>query len=267
MVGMRRRSISLIVVLAALGFTCDRGPRPENSQHATPSRVTRYSIEVIRRFPHDPTAYTQGLVYRDGYLYESTGRYGHSDLRKLDPATGAILMSTKADPDIFAEGLASTASHLVQLSWKEFQATYYDPKTLAREKTVEYTGEGWGLCFDGTSFYMTSGDDQLIRRDADTFAALSSTSVTMDGAPLAAMNELECVGDGIWANIYLTSSIVRIDKTTGVVTGAIDASSIIPPGIPNDADHVLNGIAYNATSDTYYLTGKLWPWMLEVRIK
>lgn len=257
-----------VVLWTALSFGCETKSKADAAQVETvpPTNVAKYSVDVIRRFPHDPTSYTQGLLFRDGYLFESTGRYGHSEMRKLDQITGAVLQSTKLDSTIFAEGLAATPDHLVQISWKESQAFYYNPKTLVKEKAVSYTGEGWGLCFDGSSFYMTSGDDQLIRRDAQTFAVVSSIPITKNGEPVAQSNELECVGDVIWANVYLTSTILQIDKRTGIVKGEIDGSSLVPSGLPRDADHVLNGIAYNDKTDTYYLTGKLWPWMLEVRI-
>jgi glutamine cyclotransferase len=258
-----------IALLILFGAACEAKtpPREPPVANAKPSSAAAYTVEVIRRLPHDPSAYTQGLIFRDGYLFESTGRYGRSQLRKIDPVSGSVLTSVKLENNVFAEGLAATRTHLVQLSWKEMEAYYYDPETLERRKTVAYDGEGWGLCFDGNSFYMTSGDDQLIQRNAETFAPTSSMPITLDGEPIPRANELECVGDVIWANVYLTNRILQIDKHTGVVKGEIDATSVVPAGMGRDADHVLNGIAWNDRTDTYYLTGKLWPVMLEVRLK
>jgi glutamine cyclotransferase len=232
------------------------------------SELPRLEVEVLRRLPHDPAAYTQGLVFHDGLLFESTGRYGESTLRVIDPATGSVVRQHKLPATVFGEGLAATSSSLVQVTWKELIAYYYDPATLAVQKTVSYQGEGWGLCFDGTHFYMTSGGDQLIQRDVESFAPLASVSVRASGRAVAGINELECVGEHVWANIYPTTHVAQIDKRTGEVLATLDLSALAPAGInPRDPDYVPNGIAYSGVEDRFFITGKRWPVLQEVRFK
>lgn len=229
--------------------------------------LPRLEVEVVRQLPHDPNAYTQGLVFHDGFLFESTGRYGESTLRMIDPATGSVVRRHDLPATVFGEGLAATASHLVQLTWKELSAYLYDPTTLEVQRRVGYQGEGWGLCFDGTDFYMTSGGDQLVRRDAESFSPLSSVTVTAPGGAIVGINELECVGDHIWANVYPTTHVVQIDKPTGQVLATVDLSAIAPAGVDvSDPDYVPNGIAFDEAAGTFFITGKLWPVLLEVRL-
>lgn len=268
---MLKRLGVFTVLLGAVLPGCDRSsdqrfiPDAAGEWDPVPG-VTRLVPEVIRRIPHDESSYTQGLVFRDGKLLESTGGYGRSSLQVIDPANGAVLRKDAIPRNIFAEGLAATETALIQLTWKELVAFYYDPVTLSVVKTVPYTGEGWGLCYDGTDLYMTSGGDQLIRRHAETFELLGTVPITRAGLPLHRVNELECVGDVIWGNVYGSDHIVQIDKQTGNVIGEVDASGVFPPGVNKSSmDHVLNGIAWNGDTDTFYITGKLWPEMLEVR--
>ncbi len=263
--------LALSISTAALPWVaCDQGDAQKAQAKpaataATPG-VTQYVAEVVRRMPHDDKAYTQGLVFRGDTLFESTGRYGESSVRVLDAATGAVVRKLDLPRSVFAEGLAASGGSLVLITWKELIAYYYDPATFEVQKTVSYTGDGWGLCSDGEQLFMTSGDDQLIRRDPTTFAVLGSTRITRAGQSLGAVNELECVGDHVWANIYGSLQIVQIDKRTGNVVGELDATALVPPTIDaSSLDHALNGIAFNARTGTYYLTGKLWPQMLEVK--
>ncbi len=248
---------------------CGDAPRddvPDTGPPPLPDGITALVPEVVRRMPHDDSAYTQGLVFRGDTLFESTGRYGESTLRVLDPKTGAVVKSVKLPPGVFGEGLAATADALVQITWKEMIAYYYDPSTLEVKKTAAYDGEGWGLCSDGASLYMTSGGDQLIRRDPVSFVVLGTQAITRGGEPLGLANELECDGEFVWANVYGSTKIMKIEKTTGRVVAEVDASGILPFGVdPRNPDQVLNGIAYNTRTQTFYITGKLWPEMLEVR--
>jgi glutamine cyclotransferase len=230
--------------------------------------LPRLEVEVLRRLPHDPNAYTQGLAFQNGYLFESTGRYGESTLRMIDLATGSVIRQHELPETAFGEGLAVTSNQLVQLTWKELSAYFYDPATLEMQKRVSYQGEGWGLCFDGTHFYMTSGGDQIVQRDAESFAPLGSVKVATPGSAVAGVNELECVGDHIWANVYPTTHAVQIDKRTGRVIATVDLKAVAPLGVNvGNPDYVPNGIAFNGATDTFFITGKRWPELLEVRFK
>lgn len=262
--GSRAFGIWLIALLMA---SCsNEKAAPEPSFIADVLQVPQLTVAVVRRLPHDPTAYTQGLVLHDGQLLESTGRYGESTVRVIDPATGVVLRSHALPATVFGEGLAATADHIVQLTWKELTAYVYDFESFEVQKRLRYGGEGWGLCFDGTDLYMTNGGDQLVRRDAVSFEPLESLTVSSAGGALSGANELECVGESIWANVYPTTTVIQIDKRSGAVIAAADLSSVIPAGVnPSDPDQVPNGIAYNPSSETFFVTGKLWPELLEVR--
>jgi glutamine cyclotransferase len=229
-------------------------------------QLPRERPEVLRILPHDPGAYTQGLVYHEGRLFESTGQYGSSTLREVALESGEILRSRELAEEYFAEGLERMGDRLVQLTWKEGIALVYDLESFEEVGTFEYEGEGWGLCFDGESLFMTTGGSFLYRRDPETFAVLESMQITQGGSALFQVNELACVGDHVYGNVYLTDRIVRIDKQTGRVVAEVDGSSLVPPGgRPRAVDAVLNGIAYDAASGVFYLTGKLWPAVFEVR--
>lgn len=222
--------------------------------------------DVLRVFPHDPQAYTQGLVFHEGRFFESTGQYGASTLRDVEMESGTVLRSVNLTEDYFAEGLARVGNRLIQLTWKEGVAFVYDVDTFEVLGTYAYEGDGWGLCYDGASLFMTTGGSFLYQRDPETFAVVESTQITQDGRALFEVNELACVGEYVYGNVYMTDRIVRIDKQTGQVVGEIDASGLVPPGgRPRAVDGVLNGIAHDPATGNFYLTGKLWPGVFEVR--
>lgn len=223
--------------------------------------------EVISTHPHDTSSYTEGLVWNNGRMYESAGSYGESDVREVDPQTGEILQIVELKPEIFGEGLALVDNDLVQLSWKEGYAFVYDSDTLTWKTTLQYFGEGWGLCYDGSQLWMSTGSDKLDMRDPATFNQLGQVSVTLLGLAVEEINELECVGDSIYANVFLTDRILRIDKATGQVTGVIDASGLLTPEERANlgSGEVLNGIAYDPVNDSFWITGKHWPNIYEVR--
>lgn len=224
-------------------------------------------IEVLRTFPHDPTAYTQGLLFHEGKLYESTGRYAESTLREVDPASGEVLRIVELSDEYFAEGLAVVEDRFIQLTWKEGVALLYDRESLEPIGSIPYQGDGWGLCYDGTTLFMTSGGSLLHLRDPATFAALGTIPITLEGRALWQVNEIECVGEYIYGNVYMTDRIVKIEKETGQVVAEYSASSLQPEGgRPTENGAVLNGIAYDPEGDVFYLTGKLWPSMFEVRL-
>lgn len=225
--------------------------------------------EVVSRRRHDTTAWTEGLlVDEQGVPWESTGLEGRSQVRELDPVTGAVVRAAAVPSDDYGEGLARTpAGELVQLTWKEGVAYRWDPATLTVTGTFTYSGEGWGLCSDGTRLIRSDGTPVLTFHDPVTFAVTGSVTVTLDGAPLAMLNELECADGAVWANVWQTETIVRIDPATGVVTGRLDLDGLLLPD-PSDADPgaVLNGIARLPETGTWLLTGKRWPELIEVRI-
>lgn len=222
------------------------------------------TVEVLSVRPHDPTAYTQGLLLHEGVLYESTGRYGQSDLRRVDPQTGRVLRRLRLPPDLFGEGLARRGDRLVQLTYREQKAFVYGIEAFDPLGQFSYQGEGWGLCHDGEHFIMSNGSDTLTFRDPDTFEVTGQVPVTRDGRAVRNLNELECVGNEIYANIYRTDRIVKIEKNSGRVTAEIDASGLLSPSERLRAD-VLNGIAHDPETGSFLITGKLWPKLFEVR--
>ena len=225
--------------------------------------VESLTVEVHRKTPHDPEAFTQGLVWWQGKLYESTGRRGRSDVRRIDPATGAVERRVPIPLMFFGEGLARDGGRLVMLTWHAEQAFVFALDDLDRRGSLGYRGEGWGLCHDGERFVMSDGSDRLVFRDSETFEVVGDVPVMIDGTPLHYLNELECAHGEVYANVLQRDVIVRIDPGSGRVTARIDASGLLAAGEAKRAD-VLNGIAYAPEKNRFFLTGKLWPWMFEV---
>jgi glutamine cyclotransferase len=223
-------------------------------------------VEVLAVHPHDPDAFTQGLELHDGLLYESTGRYGQSDLRVVDPTTGHVQHQVRLPVTFFGEGLTLVDDRIWQLTWREGVAIEWDRERLVERSRVNYSGEGWGICYDQPRdrLVMSDGSATLTFRDPDTFAATGSVTVTRSGTAQHMLNELECVGDHVYANVWQTDEIVRIDLATGRVDAVVDASGLLPAHQRRTAD-VLNGIAAVPGTDTFLITGKLWPSLFEVR--
>jgi glutamine cyclotransferase len=228
--------------------------------------AARLRVQVLASQPHDTQAFTQGLELHDGVLYEGTGLTGRSELRTVRPATGEVIDRVALPPDVFGEGITVVGDRIWQLTFTEQFAFLRDRATLGELRRVEYTGQGWGLCHDAPRdrLVMSSGAPELTFRDPETFEQLGSVAVTLDGQPLQNINELECVGNRVWANVWLTDQIVRIDPATGVVDAVVDASGLLSESEAAAAD-VLNGIAAIPCSDTFLITGKLWPRMFRVR--
>lgn len=230
---------------------------------AAPELLT---IEVVAQYPHDAAAFTQGLLLHDGKLYESTGLVGRSSLREVDLATGEVIRQRDIGAPYFAEGLTLVGDELLQITYTSGELFRWDLTTFESTGSATYDGEGWGLCFDGTAVWMSDGSANLVKRDPATFARLASVNVTDMGESVVRLNELECVGGAIYANIWLTDDIVRIDPSSGRVTARIDASSLRASlGVPLVNDAVLNGIAYQSDGDLFLVTGKLWPTLFAVR--
>jgi len=224
------------------------------------------SVRVVRSFPHDPEAFTQGLVWHEGKLYESTGLEGRSSLRRVNLRTGAVEHRRALDPDVFGEGLALAAGHLIQLSWRSGKAFVWDLDTFEPVREHEYRGEGWGLCYDGRRLIMSDGSAWLTFRDPDTFEQVGEVRVMRAGRPVRRLNELECVDGLVYANVWMTDDIARIDPETGNVVAWIDASGLLPAAERQGTEDVLNGIAYRADTGHLLLTGKLWPKIYEVEL-
>ena len=230
---------------------------------------TVLSVEVINVYEHDSDAFTQGLLIHEGEFYESAGRYGQSTLRRVEIETGEVLQSIELDEEYFAEGLELVGDQLIQLTWQEETAFVYDLETFEQTATFTYETEGWGICSNDEYLYVSDGSSFIHVRDIETFELIFSGLVTIQGQRIqpGLLNELECVGDVIYANLWQTDFIAVIDIQDGHVMHFIDAAELLSeeertslqPGA------TLNGIAYNPESDTFFITGKLWPKMFEVR--
>lgn len=232
------------------------------------ANIERLVPQVISKLPHDLSAFTQGLAVEEDQLYESTGLYGQSSLRVLNILTGEVINKLPLSSNIFAEGIAVFPNQIIQITWKEKQAFVYERSTLRLQYTLFYSGDGWGLCRDGNTVWMSDGSSNLTQRDLVTFAPLKILQVRYKGSLIHHLNDLECVGNEIYANIWQKDQIVRIDKMTGEVTGVIDASSLLSHSErrKRQSDEVLNGIAFRSKTGTFFLTGKGWPWIFEVRL-
>lgn len=223
---------------------------------------------VLNEYPHDSSAFTQGLLWAEGALYESTGQWGQSSLRRVDLESGAPETTVALDDAYFAEGLERVGDRLIQLTYQAGLAFVYDFETFERIDTIAYEGEGWGLCYDGRYLYMSDSTSRLSIREPETFELIFRGAVTLEGQviPAQLLNELECVGEQIYANAWNTDYIFQIDKYSGVITAVIDASGLLSAAerdlLSNGS--VLNGIAYNSETETFYITGKNWPKLFEV---
>lgn len=256
----KRAAAALGAVVLAAGAGCGLGDAGADEAGPLPEDLgaQRLGVEVVDSFDHDADAFTQGLELRDGVLYESTGQYGASDVRTVDPGTGDVLDSEALPDDQFGEGLTLTEDAIWQITWKEGVAYQRDLETLDVVDTVEYEGEGWGICHDGDRLVMSDGSSTLTFRDPVTFAEQGTVEVTLGGEALDQINELECVDGQVWANVWQTDEIVRIDPSTGEVGAVVDASGLLSEDEASSAD-VLNGIAAAEAEGEFYITGKLWP--------
>jgi len=234
---------------------------------AKPVVAEKLTYEVISSTPHDSGAYTQGLQINDGRLWESTGQYGSSTVRELNPATGEVLRKRSLPAEVFGEGLTIHGKEMWVLTWKEKTAYVLDPESFRTIRTHTYQGEGWGLTSDGKNLIMSDGSATLTFRDPKDFAVVRTVEIKDGGRPLKLLNELEYIKGQIFANIYTTDRIARIDPESGEVTGWLDFSALrsqLPT--PNRAE-VLNGIAYDDATGNLRITGKYWPLMFQVRAK
>ena len=230
-----------------------------------PRLLPVFGYRVVRAYPHDPKAFTQGLQYVDGFLYEGTGLNGSSSIRKVKLETGEVVQRRDVARAYFGEGITVWKTDLIQLTWQSNVAFVYDKATFAPRRTFKYQGEGWGLTNDGTSLIMSDGTDELRVLDPATFAERRRIKVTAVGTPLGNLNELEYMKGEILANVWTTDSVARVSPDTGRVTGYIDLRGLLTPAEQRSVD-VLNGIAYDEKNDRLFVTGKLWPRLFEIKI-
>ena len=237
-------------------------------QSSIPSALSAQAyVEVVGEpMPHDPKAFTQGLLVQDTYFYESTGLVGQSTFRKVEMASGKVLSQTQLNPEYFGEGLALLEGRFYQLTWRNRIGMIYDAKTLEEIGSFPVDGEGWGLTTDGVSLIRSDGTATLTWHEPLRFAPIKSLQVTLEGQPVTQLNELEYIEGYIYANIFLTDTILRIDPANGQVLTVIDASPLRLESTKADINSVLNGIAWDPTTKSLYLTGKNWPALYKVKI-
>lgn len=234
---------------------------------AASAAIPVYGYKVVHVYPHDTGAYTEGLFYKNGYLYESTGRAGESTVRKVELKSGETVQRHNLPSRYFGEGIVDWKDRLVQLTWQSQTGFVYDLTSFKPLRNFSYPGEGWALTRDTRHLYMSDGSAVLRVLDPESLAATGSIMVTADGEPVSNLNELEWVKGEIYANIWLTNRIARIDPVSGHVVGWIDLSGLLDINqLPDPGNDVLNGIAYDAAHDRLFVTGKHWPKLFEIRL-
>ena len=254
-----------LLATALLAAAACGSPAPGDAPApASAAAVPVLHPQVLAEVPHDPSAFTQGFEIDDGVLYEGTGLEGRSQLRELDPDTGAVERSVPLPGQLFGEGITVVGDRIWQLTWRDGVVLEWDRATLTLRRQVPLDGEGWGLCLDGGRLMRSDGTDRLRFQDPDSFAEQGSVNVTLDGGPVTELNELECVDGQVWANVWQTDRIVRIDPADGRVTAVVDAAGLLAPDERAGTD-VLNGIAAVPGTDEFLITGKLWPTTFRVR--
>jgi glutamine cyclotransferase len=253
------RTLAAALLMASIGFL------PAQRRGGTPPAAPTYGYQVVRSYPHDRTAFTQGLIFRDGVLYEGTGLKGRSGIRKVKLETGEVLDITPLAAQYFGEGITDWKGQLIQLTWQAEIGFVYDLKTFERQRTFSYTGEGWGLTHDDTHVIMSDGSADLRLLDPATLKETGRITVRDQNGPVPQLNELEYVKGEIYANVWQTERIARISPRDGHVVGWIDLHGLLTPAQRQGTD-VLNGIAYDAAGDRLFVTGKLWPRLFEIKV-
>jgi glutaminyl-peptide cyclotransferase len=261
----RRTAIIVVLLLSIPALACQT---TSVANLKTPGKgpVPIYGYEVVHLFPHDPGAYTQGLVFNDGNLLESTGQVGHSSLRRVELETGKVLQKGDVEAPYFAEGITLLKGKIYQLTWQHQVGFIYDAWTFQKLGEFHYQGEGWGLANDGQSLILSDGSNRIRFLDPDNFQVRKTIAVVDGRAAINELNELEYVQGEIYANIWHTDRIARIDPRTGAVVGWIDLTGLIARTEVSDEEAVLNGIAYDEINGRLFVTGKLWPKLFEIRL-
>lgn len=241
------------------------GTGSPNGNSGDPQGTPRFTYRLVNTFPHDVNAFTQGLVFWDGFMYEGTGLNGRSSLRRVELETGEVLEERALDDRYFGEGIALVAERIIQLTLRSNIGFIYDRDSFSLQGDVSYQTPGWGLAYDGSRLIMSDGSTQLYFRDPADFRLLSQVEVRIDQTPLDNLNELEFIKGEVFANIWQTDLIARISPESGQVLGLVDLAGLLTPQERSRAD-VLNGIAYDAEDDRLFVTGKLWPWLFEIEL-
>jgi glutamine cyclotransferase len=265
---MSRLSILLILGLSVLlavasGFSCSdtsESPVPSNSD------AIIYTYNVVNTYPHDRTAFTQGLVFEDGVLYEGTGQKGHSTLRKVELETGDILQILELSDEFFGEGITIYGDEIMQITWQSNVGFVYDKSNFELLQQFNYSTEGWGITHDGTRIIMSDGTSTLHFLDPQTFEEIGQLEVFDNDSPIARLNELEYIQGEIYGNVWQTDWVARIAPQTGRVVGWIDLSGLLTAEDRSEPVDVLNGIAYDAEDDRLFVTGKWWPKLFEIEL-
>lgn len=249
--------------IAGCCVNCPRAVPPTDGE--PPETLVFYTVQVVNTFPHDPQAFTQGLAFADGFLYEGTGMHGASCLKKVALETGETLQRVDLGRSYFGEGIALQGDRIIQLTWKNQTAFIYDRKTFESKGKYSYLGEGWGLTFDGSRFILSDGTAQLRFLDKDSFQPLSSLYVRDGQKLIKNLNELEFIDGKVFANIWREERIAIIDPETGYVTAWIDLTGLLTKEERKHVD-VLNGIAWDASGERLFVTGKYWPKLFEIQL-
>jgi len=250
-------TIASALFCAVLLSGCSKGPPP----------LPTYGYEVVKSYPHDDKAFTQGLFYEDGHIYESTGFWKTSSVRKVDLETGKVLKQTDLDDKLFGEGIVRVGNFIVNLTWKSQVALIYDYNTFELKSYARYEGEGWGLTTDGEVVYMSDGTAEIRVLARKDLKEIKRISVTANGKPVLKINELEWIDGQIYANIWETDRIARIDPQTGFVTSWVDLSGLLQNhGTVTDRSSDLNGIAYDKAANRLFVTGKYWTHLFEITL-
>lgn len=229
------------------------------------AKIPLYEVEIVAELPHDTASFTQGLVFHGGSLYESTGQYGRSVVRRIDSATGQVLKTVALNSNYFGEGLTVCHGELIQITWRENTALFYSLPDLKPLRQITYETEGWGLTTDGDLLLMTDGSNRLLLRHPADFALERSVPIKMGRWDVNLINELEYVNGRIWANLLGVDYLVEIDPSSGAITAAADCRPLRARAGGDEINQPLNGIAYDPESEEFFLTGKLWPVLLRVR--
>jgi glutaminyl-peptide cyclotransferase len=281
----------LLIFAAVSVLSCSGSPtnstlvnKPASPTPAKSGPAPVYTYEIVKSYPHDPNAFTEGLYFKDGFLYESTGEEKKSSLRKVELETGKVVQKWDLPPEDFGEGISEINGKIYQLTWQEEKGRVFDAKDFKLLQEFTYQGEGWGMTTDGTNLIFDQGTHILMFMDPNTFKTVRTMPVFRDdGRPLMQINELEWIKGEIWANIWHSelpdilgkpNYIVRIDPNSGKVLGWIDLAGISPDDQPKGddpydpkAENTLNGIAYDAANDRIFVTGKKWKKLYEIKVK
>lgn len=260
--------LATLAAAAAVSMSAACGDRTQDAASARPAfpPAEVVGVQQVGSLPHDTSSFTEGFFYHGGAFYESTGRNGQSLMRRVDPASGKVQKEVKLGPEYFGEGLSLVGGKLYQLTWQSHVGFVYDTATFKQVATFPFDGEGWGMTTDGTSLVMSDGTPTIRFVDPAKFTVTRTIDVVDGSEPVVNVNELEWIKGEIWANVWKTSRIARIDPRDGHVKGWLDLDGLLPPGSVTSEEAVLNGIAYDAQGDRVFVTGKLWPRIFQIRV-